>query len=261
MILDGAIDPNADPIEADLRQAAAFQKAFNDYAADCAKDPNCPLGTDPGQGRRRVPAAWSTRWSRQPRRQDEGSARARLQRRDRSGTIMPLYSPNLWQHLTDGLERAARRPAATTLLALADMYMRRDAQGHYNNSTDARVAVNCVDQPPITDRAKVIDEDRRSRESAPFMSYGKFTGVRADGHLRVLAGAADDAAARGLVAGPAADPRGLHDERPGDAVSGGRRPGQPARRHTAHLRGHPAHGGLPGRHVRRRHRRRRTWST
>jgi hypothetical protein len=36
--------------------------------------------------------------------------------------------------------------------------------------------VNCVDQPPITDRAKVIDEDRRSREMAPFMSYGKFTG-------------------------------------------------------------------------------------
>ena len=31
MILDGAVDPNADPIEADIRQAA-FQQAFNDYA-------------------------------------------------------------------------------------------------------------------------------------------------------------------------------------------------------------------------------------
>ena len=49
MILDGAIDPNADPVEADIRQAAAFQKAFDDYAADCAKDPNCPLGTDPAK--------------------------------------------------------------------------------------------------------------------------------------------------------------------------------------------------------------------
>ena len=49
MILDGAVDPNADPIEADIRQAAAFQKAFNDYAADCAKDPTCPLGTDPAK--------------------------------------------------------------------------------------------------------------------------------------------------------------------------------------------------------------------
>ncbi|MGH3563676.1 MAG: alpha/beta hydrolase, partial [Mycobacterium sp.] len=46
MILDGAVDPNADPIEEDLRQAAAFQGAFDDYAADCAKEPTCPLGTD-----------------------------------------------------------------------------------------------------------------------------------------------------------------------------------------------------------------------
>ena len=37
MILDGAVDPNADPVEADIRQAAAFQTAFNDYAADCGK--------------------------------------------------------------------------------------------------------------------------------------------------------------------------------------------------------------------------------
>jgi hypothetical protein len=62
------------------------------------------------------------------------------------------------------------------LLELADLYMRRDKQRHYSNSTDARVAVNCVDQPPVKDRAKVVDEDRRSREVAPFMNYGKFTG-------------------------------------------------------------------------------------
>jgi TAP-like protein len=63
------------------------------------------------------------------------------------------------------------------MLALADMYMRRDAQGHYTNATDARVAVNCVDQPALTDPAKVVDEDRRMREVAPFMSYGSFTGL------------------------------------------------------------------------------------
>ena len=34
-----------------------------------------------------------------------------------------------------------------------------------------------MDQPPITDRAKVVEEDRRTREVAPFMSYGEFTGL------------------------------------------------------------------------------------
>ena len=33
-----------------------------------------------------------------------------------------------------------------------------------------------MDQPAVTDRAKIVEEDRRTREVAPFMSYGEFTG-------------------------------------------------------------------------------------
>ncbi|KZS86034.1 alpha/beta hydrolase [Mycobacterium persicum] len=179
MILDGAVDPNADPIEADLRQAKGFQDAFNDYAADCAKDGSCPLGNDPAKA---VDVYHSLvdplvdpnnlQVSRPARTNDPRG----LSYSDAIvGTIMALYSPNLWSHLTDGLSELADH-RGDTLLALADMYMRRDSHGHYTNATDARVAINCVDQPPITDRAKIIDEDRRSRELAPFMSYGKFTG-------------------------------------------------------------------------------------
>ena len=91
------------------------------------------------------------------------------------GTIMALYSPNLWRHLTQVLTEMTEG-RGDTMLALADMYMRRDPQGRYTNATDARVAVNCVDEPPITDRAKAIEEDSRLREVAPFMSYGDFTG-------------------------------------------------------------------------------------
>ena len=32
-----------------INQEAGFQTAFNDYAADCARSPDCPLGTDPNQ--------------------------------------------------------------------------------------------------------------------------------------------------------------------------------------------------------------------
>lgn len=180
MILDGAVDPNADPIEADLRQAKGFQDAFNDYAADCAKDSGCPLGNDPNKAVEVYHslvdplvdpdnlAVSRPAKTKDPRGLSYSDAIV--------GTIMALYSPNLWHHLTDGLKELADERRGDTMLALADMYMRRDAKGHYNNSTDARVAINCVDQPPVTDRAKIIDEDRRSRELAPFMSYGKFTG-------------------------------------------------------------------------------------
>ena len=173
MILDGAVDPNADPIEADIRQAAAFQKAFDDYAADCAKDPNCPLGTDPAKAVAVYhslidPLVEKPAKTKDPRGLRYSDAIV--------GTILPLYSPNLWRHLTEGLNELKSRPRATRMLALADHVHGPRPEGHYNNSTDVRVAVNCVDEPPITDRAKVVDEDRRTREVAPFMSYGEFTG-------------------------------------------------------------------------------------
>jgi pimeloyl-ACP methyl ester carboxylesterase len=172
MVLDGAVDPNADPVEANIQQAAAFQKAFNDYAADCAKSPNCPLGADPTKAvdiyKSLVdPLVTNPAKTADPRGLSYSDAIV--------ATILPLYSPGLWQHLTDGLNEL-KGGRGDTMLALADVYMARDHKGHYTNSTDVRVAVNCLDQPPVTDRAKAIEQDRRSREVAPFMSYGDFTG-------------------------------------------------------------------------------------
>jgi pimeloyl-ACP methyl ester carboxylesterase len=172
MILDGAVDPNADPIESDIRQAAAFQTAFNDYAADCAKSPTCPLGTDPAKAvdvyKSLVdPLVEHPAKTKDPRGLSYSDSVV--------GTILPLYSPNLWRHLTQALTEL-KKGDGNTMLALADLYMGRDEKGHYNNSTDVRVAVNCVDEPPVTDRAKTVEEDRRTREVAPFMSYGQFTG-------------------------------------------------------------------------------------
>jgi pimeloyl-ACP methyl ester carboxylesterase len=173
MILDGAVDPAADPTEADIRQSAAFQKAFDDYAADCAKNPNCPLGTDPAKAVDLYhslvnPLVQHPAKTKDPRGLSYNDAIV--------GTILPLYSPSLWRHLTQALNEI-KHGTGDTMLALADLYMGRDAQGHYNNSTDVRVAVNCVDKPQIKDRAKAVDEDRRTREAAPFMSYGAFTGL------------------------------------------------------------------------------------
>jgi pimeloyl-ACP methyl ester carboxylesterase len=173
MILDGAVDPNADQIEEQIRQAAAFQKAFDNFAADCTKSPDCPLGTDPAKAvdvyKSLVePLVKNPAKTKDPRGLSYSDAIV--------GTILPLYSPSLWRHLTQALSEL-KDGTGDTMLAMADLYMGRDAQGHYNNSTDVRVAVNCMDKPHITDRAKVVDEDRRTREVAPFMSYGEFTGL------------------------------------------------------------------------------------
>jgi pimeloyl-ACP methyl ester carboxylesterase len=169
MVLDGAIDPNADPIEEDLRQTAAFQKAFDDYASYCAQDPSCPLGTDPTKA--------TDRYKELVEPLVQHPAKTKDRKRDLSyndaviGTILPLYSPSIWPRLTNGLKELENNQG-DQLLWLSDLYMHRRDDGTYENATDARVAVNCVDQPAITDQAKLVDKDHRSRKLAPFLSYG-----------------------------------------------------------------------------------------
>jgi len=172
MILDGAIDPTADPIESEVEQSASFQQSFNDYAADCTTKPDCPLGTDPAKA---VDVYHSLVDPLVAKPAPTKDPRGLSYRDAVTGTIQALYSPSTWKDLTEGL-RELTGGHGDSLLALADSYNERDENGHYINSTDAFVAIHCVDDPAVTDRAKVAEQNRRDREVAPFMNYGQFTG-------------------------------------------------------------------------------------
>lgn len=173
MVFDGAIDPQLDPIAKRIRQMAGFQTAFDDYAADCAQSPGCPLGTDPAQ--------FVTRFHRlvNPLVQRPGytSDPRGLSYQDAiTGTVNGLYTQRYWKFLTSGLLGLARGTDAGDLLLLADEYQGRDEAGHYTNQQDAFTAIGCVDAPFPTDPAAWAEADRRIREVAPFLSYGGFTG-------------------------------------------------------------------------------------
>ncbi|MBA0048486.1 alpha/beta hydrolase [Mycobacteroides sp. LB1] len=172
LILDGVIDPNADPTQADIDQIAGFQKAFDNYAADCTKNPTCPLGTDPAQTTARYRAMVDPLVE-HPVKTRDGRG---LSHADAIiGTIMVMYSPTLWDTFTKAL-RELSEGRGDILQLLSDAYMKRDDEGHYSHAQDAQTAINCVDEPPQTDRAKAIEKDRRIREVAPFQDYGTFTG-------------------------------------------------------------------------------------
>lgn len=173
MVLDGAVDPGADPVEKTLRQLAGFQTAFDDYAMDCARSADCPLGQDPTQFVARYhelvdPLAQRPGWTSDPRGLSYPDAI--------TGTVNALYTQRYWKYLTSGLLGLRRGADAGDLLLLADDYQRRNAAGHYDNQQDAFMAIRCVDAPYPSDPAVWADADRRAREAAPFMSYGAFTG-------------------------------------------------------------------------------------
>ncbi len=173
MVLDGAIDPTVGPVEENINQMAGFQTAFNDYAADCARSPACPLGTDPTQFDNRYhalvdPLAIKPGKTSDPRGLGYTDAT--------TGTINALYTPQHWKYLTSGLLGLQRGTDAGDLLLLADDYDGRDKNGHYTNDQDAFNAIRCVDAPTPTDAASWVSADQQIRQAAPFLSYGQFTG-------------------------------------------------------------------------------------
>jgi pimeloyl-ACP methyl ester carboxylesterase len=173
MVLDGAIDPNQNAIDSLVEQMAGFQLAFNDFAADCAESPDCPLGTDPAQFVSRYhqlvnPLATTPAATSDPRGLSYADAL--------TGTFNALYTPQYWKYLTRGLLALQRGTKADALLLLADDYQGRDDDGHYSNAQDAFNGIRCVDSPTPSDPAAWADADQRIRARAPFSSYGEFTG-------------------------------------------------------------------------------------
>ncbi|MCV7191248.1 alpha/beta hydrolase [Mycolicibacterium brumae] len=173
MVLDGAIDPSAGPLDAILHQMAGFQSAFDDFAADCARSADCPLGTDPSQANARYRQLVDPLVTRPARTADPRG----LSYADAiTGTFNALYSPQLWRYLTRGLTGLARGTDPGDLLTLADEYQGRDRSGHYTNAQDAFNAIRCVDAPWPTDPAVWAGLDAEVREAAPFAAYGSHTG-------------------------------------------------------------------------------------
>lgn len=172
LVLDGALDPAADPVETLVRQGEGFQGAFDAFTTDCATTSTCPLGTDP--------AGASAAFQALVRPLIDASARTDDPRGlgyddAVTGTIQALYSKQLWPALTQGLTEL-QGGRGDTLLALADLYEGRDAAGKYSNEQDGFNAVRCVDAPPTTDRTVVDTAETRYRQAAPFLDDGRGSG-------------------------------------------------------------------------------------
>ncbi|MEU3472324.1 alpha/beta hydrolase [Rhodococcus sp. 05-340-1] len=172
MVLDGALDPDQSPVDEAVAQGAAFQTAFDQFAADCAQTDTCPLGTDPAQAVEQFRSLVEPLIDRAAETTDPRG----LSYDDAiTGTQQALYSQQLWRLLRAGLNEL-RDGRGDTLLRLADTYSGRLEDGSYTNIDDAFNAVRCVDGPPTTDRAAADEADVRFRAAAPYLDDGRATG-------------------------------------------------------------------------------------
>ncbi|MCM6773457.1 alpha/beta hydrolase [Nocardia sp. CDC159] len=172
LVLDGAVDPEQQPVQDTIEQTAGFQKAFDAYAAACTRDAECPLGTDPAQSVARFRALLAPLWN-HPLPTKDGRP---LSYGDAvTGVQNALYAEDRWETLSAGLAEVAQG-RGDTLLALADDYNSRRPDGSYDNSQDAFLAIHCVDDPAIKDRAVTDQQDTELRKVAPFLDDGHGTG-------------------------------------------------------------------------------------
>ncbi|MEU6039768.1 alpha/beta hydrolase [Actinomadura sp. NPDC047616] len=159
LVLDGAVDPKLSSTETLVEQAKGFETALRAFAADCAKRPDCPLGTDPDAALDRLTDL-----------QKRADARPLTNTRDSRqvteswaamGVATALYAKEYWPILRRALTQAIQKNDGTLLITLADQMVEREQNGTYSNQTDANMAVNCVDKPNPPDLSayrKSVDE-------------------------------------------------------------------------------------------------------
>ncbi|GLZ80152.1 proteinase [Actinorhabdospora filicis] len=138
-VLDGAVDPGESDVTSSEGQAAAFEKAFDAFAAWCKTNAStCGMGDDPRQYVMNLIASVEAR--------PPSGANGRVATAGwvLTAVVAALYDEEAWPYLAAGLtQTAAGKPSL--MFEMADNYVGRSGTGTYDNSTDAFSAVTCSD--------------------------------------------------------------------------------------------------------------------
>jgi pimeloyl-ACP methyl ester carboxylesterase len=149
MVLDGAMDPTLTSRRMNLDQTAGFETAFQSFAKDCVRQPDCPLGrkgTSSAQVGRNL-SAFFKKLDAHPIPAGDADGRKLGEALATTGVIAAMYDESSWGQLREGLTSAMKEHDGAGLLVLSDSYYERDAGGRYSNLMSANAAVNCLDLP------------------------------------------------------------------------------------------------------------------
>ena len=173
LVLDGALDPSTSNFEVTSTQAQGFESALRAYLADCLAGADCPFDGTVDEAMTTIGALLAS-VDVSPITAADGrqlGANALL-----TAIIYPLYQATAWPNLSDMFESVLQGSAAGAM-QFADAYNGRNADGTYaDNSTEAFMAINCVDYGYDDDPASMRDQAAQIEAAAPtigkYMAYG-----------------------------------------------------------------------------------------
>jgi pimeloyl-ACP methyl ester carboxylesterase len=165
-VLDGASDPNADPLDSSLQQVRGFERSISTFLAQCSDDDGCAFhngGDAEGAFDELMLRLDDDPIPTQPGRAD-ATRKMALQ-----AVAQAMYSDALWDDLEEALADA-QDGDGSGLLALYDEYYVRNDDGTYDNSLEAFQTISCMD---TEERPTVEEEDAEAglfNEAAPRFS-------------------------------------------------------------------------------------------
>lgn len=168
MVLDGAIDPNADFEQTVIDQAAGFEQTLATFLARCSSDDECAFHHD-GDAEGAFDALMA-RLDEDPIPTTEGRPPANRQVAV-NAVVHAMYLEALWPELEQALADAEQGDGSG-LLALHDAYFDRRDDGSYPNYLEAFQTISCMDR---AERPTVAEDDAAAaavHAAAPRISPG-----------------------------------------------------------------------------------------
>jgi pimeloyl-ACP methyl ester carboxylesterase len=173
LVLDGALDPSTSSFDVSATQAQGFESALRAFIADCFRHEDCPF-TGTADAVMSSIRALLDRLDASPIRNADG-------RELGSSTmtiaiITPLYSEDSWQALRQVFTDVLHGDAEYAF-QVADFYFSRDSDGSYSdNSTEAFLAINCLDYSSDSDvtvmRAEAAELERLAPVLGKQLAFG-----------------------------------------------------------------------------------------
>ncbi|APE33160.1 alpha/beta hydrolase [Nocardia mangyaensis] len=167
MVLDGAIDPEQGTFERRVYAYGGFQRSFEQLAAYCAEQPDCPLGPDPARATQVLQETLRPLLN-QPVPAKDGfeltfdAATA--------GIISGLYSAQAWPAIIAGIAEV-QAGRGDTLVAIGNLFAGRAPDGRWSNFGEAVFAINCMDEQRFTPE-QTAELRNAVVEAAPFLDPG-----------------------------------------------------------------------------------------
>jgi pimeloyl-ACP methyl ester carboxylesterase len=174
MVLDAAVDPDADVAADAEAYAAGLEAGFNSFAANCTGlIAGCPLGDDPRRFLEEVLA--------QAAGAPIPSSQVGETRQATPGVVLTAVRAALtdtasWPQLAQGL-RAARDGDSKALFSLADEVTGRLDQDSWSNLLDARTAITCADTEETVEEDRIRELTAQWSGQYPLFGAGAAAGL------------------------------------------------------------------------------------